>query len=125
MTSIFAIFALLAAKYFGWNWADPLMGVVGAILVARWSYGLILSAGTVLLDHQIAEEERKRIVGIVQSYKDTRVTDLHIWSIGPGLYSANMSVVTHYPDSPDKYKTLIPKTSGVVHATVEVYTCPD
>jgi cation diffusion facilitator family transporter len=125
MTSVFAIVALLLAKYFGWVWADPLMGVVGAILVARWSFGLIKSAGTVLLDHQSPSDVREQIIGIVQSYKDTRVTDLHIWAIGPGLYSANMSVVTSYPDSPDKYKTLIPSNLGIVHATVEVHPCPN
>jgi cation diffusion facilitator family transporter len=125
MTSVLAIFALLAAKYFGWIWADPLMGIVGAILVARWSFGLIGGASKVLLDHQIPLEIRKRIIGIVESYKDTRVSDLHLWCIGPGIYSANMSVVTKYPDSPDKYKTLIPADAGVVHATVEVHSCPD
>lgn len=125
MTSVFAIAALLLAKYFGWVWADPFMGVVGAILVARWSYGLIMSAGTVLLDHQSSPEMREQIIGIVESYKDTRVSDLHIWAIGPGLYSANMSVVTSYPESPDKYKTLIPSNIGVVHATVEVFPCPN
>jgi cation diffusion facilitator family transporter len=125
LTSVFAIFALLAAKYFGWVWADPLMGVVGAFMVARWSFGLITVASKVLLDHQIPQEARERIVGIVQSYKDTRVSDLHLWCIGPGIYSANMSVVTKYPDSPEKYKKLIPPDSGVVHATVEVYHCPD
>lgn len=123
MTSVFAIVALLAAKYFGWVWADPFMGVVGAIMVARWSLGLITGAGTVLLDRQTSKDMCDRVIGIVESYKDTRVTDLHIWSIGPGLYSANMSVVTGYPDSPDKYKTLIPADLGVVHATVEVYPC--
>jgi cation diffusion facilitator family transporter len=125
MTSVLAIFALLAAKYFGWIWADPLVGIVGAVLVARWSFGLIGGAGKVLLDHQIPLDIRKRIIGIVESYKDTRVSDLHLWCIGPGIYSANMSVVTKYPASPDKYKTLIPADAGVVHATVEVHSCPD
>jgi cation diffusion facilitator family transporter len=125
MTSVLAIGALLAAKYFGWIWADPLMGIVGAIMVARWSFGLVGNASKVLLDHQSPLEVRQRIVGIVESYKDTRVSDLHLWCIGPGLFSANLSVVTHYPDSPDKYKTLIPGDTGVVHATVEVYPCMD
>lgn len=125
MTSVFAIFALLTAKYFGWVWADPLMGIVGAILVARWSFGLIKNTSTILLDHQSSPELRQRIVGIVESYKDTRVSDLHIWSIGPGIFSANLSVVTSAPDSPDKYKALIPCDTGVVHATVEVHPCPE
>ena len=125
MTSVLAIAALLAAKYFGWIWADPLMGIVGAIMVARWSFGLITNSSKVLLDHQSPLDVRKRIIGIVESYKDTRVSDLHLWSIGPGIFSANLSVVTDYPDSPDKYKTLIPGDTGVVHVTVEVHTCAD
>jgi cation diffusion facilitator family transporter len=123
LTSVFAIFALLAAKYFGWIWADPLMGVVGAILVARWSFGLIRSASAVLLDRQPSTAVRERVAGIIESYKDTRVADLHLWSIGPGIYSADVAVVTKYPASPDKYKTLIPMDTGVVHATVEVHQC--
>jgi Co/Zn/Cd efflux system component len=125
MTSVFAIFALLAAKYFGWIWADPLMGVVGAILVSRWSLGLLKNTSTVLLDQQGPVELRKRIVSLVEGYKDTRVSDLHIWSIGPGIYSANLSVVTEYPETPDHYKKLIPSNTGVVHATVEVHPCPN
>ena len=122
-TSVLAIIALLAAKYFGWIWADPLMGVVGAIMVARWSVTLIRSAGSVLLDRQPPAATRERVAGIIESYKDTRVSDLHLWSIGPGIYSADLCVVTKYPSSPDKYKTLIPTDTGVVHATVEVHQC--
>jgi cation diffusion facilitator family transporter len=123
MTSVLAIIALLAAKYFGWIWADPMMGIVGAVMVARWSFGLIASSSKVLLDHQRSSDVRQRIIGIVESYKDTRVCDLHLWCIGPGIFAANMSVVTKYPASPDKYKTLIPENAGVVHATVEVHEC--
>ena len=123
LTSVFAIVALLAAKYFGWIWADPLMGVVGAIMVARWSFGLVSSASKVLLDHQMPLEVRSKVVGILESYKDTRVSDFHLWSIGPGIYSANLTVVTQYPDSPNKYKTMIPSNLGVVHTTVEVHQC--
>jgi cation diffusion facilitator family transporter len=125
MTSVLAIIALLAAKYFGWIWADPMMGIVGAVMVARWSFGLVASSSKVLLDHQRSPEIRQRIIGIVESYKDTRVSDLHLWCIGPGIFAANMSVVTKYPASPDKYKTLIPADAGVVHATVEVHPYTD
>jgi cation diffusion facilitator family transporter len=125
MTSVLAIVALLAAKYFGWIWADPLMGIVGAIMVARWCIGLVTSSSKVLLDHQIPLDARKRIIGIVESYRDTKVTDFHLWCIGPGIFTANMSVATKYPDSPEKYKTMIPGNLGVVHATVEVHHVTD
>jgi len=125
MTSVLAIIALLTAKYFNLVWMDPLMGVVGAILVIRWSIGLIQGTTKVLLDHQTPENMQKRITEILESYKDTKVTDLHIWSIGPGIYSSEVSLVTRHPESPNKYKSLIPKDTGVVHATVEVHYCPD
>ncbi len=125
LTSVFAIFALLCAKYIGLVWMDPVMGIVGAIMVIRWSYGLLTSASKVLLDHQTPIEIQKRVTGIIESFKDTKVTDLHLWCIGPGIYSTAFSVVTKYPDGPDKYKTLIPPDTGVVHATVEVHYCPD
>lgn len=125
MTSILAILALLGAKYFKLNWMDPLMGIVGAILVIRWSIGLIQGTIKVLLDHQIPAEIQNRITTILESYKDTKVSDLHIWSIGPGIYSSEIGIVTKYPDSPDTYKALIPEDTGVVHATVEVHLCND
>ncbi|HEX9091049.1 MAG TPA: CDF family Co(II)/Ni(II) efflux transporter DmeF [Anaerolineales bacterium] len=125
LTSILAIFALLTAKYLHLVWMDPLTGIVGAILVVRWSIGLIQGTTIVLLDHQIPAESRKRIIDSLESYKDTKVSDLHIWSIGPGIYSSEISLVTKYPESPNRYKDLIPQESGVVHTTVEVHCCPD
>ena len=125
MTSVLAIVALLAAKYFKLVWMDPLMGIVGASLVIRWSVGLIQGTTKVLLDHQSPAEIQQRITEILESYKDTKVSDLHIWSIGPGIYSSEISVVTNYPDSPNKYKDMIPHDSGIVHTTVEVHSCLD
>jgi len=125
LTSILAIIALLGAKYFRLTWMDPFMGVVGAFLVIKWSVGLIQGTTKVLLDHQIPADIQKRIIGILESYKDTKVSDLHIWSIGPGIYSSEIGIVTKYPESPDRYKTLIPEDTGVVHTTIEVHLCPD
>jgi cation diffusion facilitator family transporter len=125
MTSVLAIIALLAAKYLDLIWMDPLMGIVGAIMVIRWSVGLIQGTTTVLLDHQSPLDVQRKITGILESFKDTKVSDLHIWSIGPGIYSSEVSVVTKYPESPNVYKAMIPQDSGVVHTTIEVHTCPD
>jgi len=125
LTSILAIIALLGAKYLQLNWMDPLMGVVGAILVIRWSIGLIQGTSKVLLDHQIPADVQKKITGLLESFKDTRVVDMHIWSIGPGIYSSEIGIVTKYPDPPDTYKALIPSDTGVVHTTIEIHLCPD
>jgi len=123
LTSVLAIFALLAAKYFGLIWMDPVMGVVGSVLVARWSYGLLGSTSSVLLDRQASESLQSKIRELMQADGDTRVTDLHVWSIGPEIYSAQIAVVAHNPLSPTKYKTLIPSSLGLVHVTVEVHVC--
>jgi len=125
LTSVFAIVALLGAKYYTLNWMDPFMGVVGAVMVIRWSVGLIQGTSRVLLDHQIPSDVQKRITGILENYKDTKVCDMHIWSIGPGIYSSEIGIVTKYPEPPDKYKTLIPADIGVVHSTFEVHLCPE
>ena len=125
MTSVLAIIALLAAKYLNLAWMDPLMGIVGAGLVIRWSVGLIQGTTQVLLDHQSPKEVHRRITEIFENYKDTKVSDLHIWSIGPGIYSSEITLVTKYPESPTIYKEMIPPDSGIVHTTVEVQICPE
>lgn len=122
LTSLLAIFALLAAKYFGLVWMDPLMGIVGALLVARWSLGLLRTTSAVLLDEQGPEHIQKKIKQCVEN-DDNRVADLHLWSVGPNIYSAIISMVAHNPQPPDHYKQLIPSNLGLVHVTVEVHEC--
>jgi cation diffusion facilitator family transporter len=125
LTSILAIIALFGAKFFQFNWMDPFMGVLGAFLVINWSVGLIRATSRVLLDHQIHPQTQQKIIRALEGYKDTRVSDLHIWSIGPGIYSSEVSIVTKAPDSPDIYKALIPEDAGVVHTTIEIHLCHD
>jgi len=121
LTSMLAIFALLAAKYYGVRWMDPLMGVVGAFLVGRWSIGLLRSTSHILLDHQVPESRREAMRKAIESNADTWVTDLHLWSIGPGIYAAEMMIVANRPLPPHKYKDMIPEHLGVVHVTCEVH----
>jgi cation diffusion facilitator family transporter len=125
LTSVLAIFALLGAKYFGLLWMDPVMGIVGGILVARWSYGLLVSTSAVLLDRQAPEKLRAAVRGAIEADEDSRIADLHVWSIGPDIYSAQIAVVAHNPLSPAEYKAQIPKTLGLVHVAVEVHVCTD
>ena len=121
LTSLLAIFALLAAKYFGFVWADPLMGIVGAILVARWSLGLLKSTSVVLLDRQGPDDIREAIRRRIEREGGTRVVDLHLWAIGPKMYSAIVAVVANEPAAPDHYKRLIPDGLGIVHTIIEVH----
>jgi cation diffusion facilitator family transporter len=121
LTSLLAIVALLAAKFYGANWLDPLMGFVGAALVSRWSYGLIKQSARVLLDRQADEKTVAAIRNSIESRSGDRVTDLHCWSIGPGIYAADLAIVSDEPKSPDEYRFLLPEELGIVHATIEVH----
>jgi cation diffusion facilitator family transporter len=121
LTSLLAIFALLAAKYFGAIWADPAMGVVGAVLVGRWSLGLLRTTSAVLLDREGPDDVRELIKRRIETNEGDRVTDLHLWAVGPRLYSAVLSVATDRPRAPDYYKSLLPHELGIVHLVVEVH----
>ena len=123
LTSLLAIFALLTGKYLGLNWMDPAMGIVGATLVARWSLGLIRTTSSILLDHQAPGIMLEKTRAAIESIDNTRISDLHIWSIGPGIYSATITVVSDAPRAPEHYKSLIPGDLGIVHTTVEVHDC--
>jgi cation diffusion facilitator family transporter len=123
VTSILAISALLAGKYVGASWLDPAMGIVGAALVARWSYGLIRDSSNVLLDRQADDPRVTELRGLIEGESSDRITDLHLWSIGHGIYAAEIALVSHDPQTPSHYKSLIPLNFGVVHATVEVHRC--
>ncbi len=120
LTSVLAIFALLTAKYAGQVWMDPLMGIIGALVVARWSLGLIRTTSAVLLDHQAAADTCEQIRAGLESDSATRVTDLHVWNIGPGIYSMVASIRTSRPLTPQEYRERIPRGLGVVHASIEV-----
>jgi cation diffusion facilitator family transporter len=121
LTSLLAIGALLAAKYFGLTSMDPLMGLVGAVLVARWSFGLLKATSAVLLDRSAAPEVCAEIRERIEAVDGNRVADLHVWCIGLNVYSLVLTVVATRPRSPDHYKALLPGNLGIVHATVEVH----
>lgn len=120
LTSFLAIFALLAAKYFGLIWMDPLMGIVGAIMVSRWSIGLLVSTSHVLLDQQVPADIQQKVVDGIQKNGDNRIVDLHLWAVGPEIYAAIVSVATPTPHPPEHYKQMMPRDLKLVHVTVEV-----
>jgi cation diffusion facilitator family transporter len=125
VTSLLAIAALLAGKYIGAMWLDPVMGIVGAILVARWSYGLIRDTSKVLLDRQVEDDHVAGLRESIEEQSNDHVADLHVWSIGHGIYAAEIAIVSDDPKSPDQYKSLIPTNLKIVHATVEVHRSAD
>ena len=124
IAGLLAIVALLPGKYFVAEWVDPAMGIVGAILVARWSYGLIRDSSQVLLDRQMDGTLDTSLRQAIENSLSDRVCDLHVWSIGHGIYAAEIALITDEPRSPNYYKSLIPAQLNIVHATVEVHQCP-
>lgn len=123
MTSLLAIVALVAGKYMGWNWFDPIMGMIGAVIIARWSYGLIQITGPILVDASIEEGYQSSIQEVIESDSDNRVSDIHVWKVGSNHYAAIISLVTHFPNTPDHYKKLLHDFDKLSHVTIEVNQC--
>ena len=123
LTSLLAIVALTAGKALGWVWMDPIMGVVGALIILKWSYGLLVDTGKVLLDRDVNQEAIVEIKSIVESDSDNRVSDIHVWRVGPHHLSVIISIVTHFPKSPEYYKNLLTAYDEITHVTVEVNEC--
>jgi cation diffusion facilitator family transporter len=122
LTSLLAIVALLAAKYFGWVWADPAMGIVGSILVARWSVGLLRSTSGILLDRQGPDRVQDAIRHAIESRPEDTVVDLHIWSVGPSIYAAIVAIVSSAPLSAEQYRLRLPGKVELVHVSIEVHS---
>ncbi len=121
-TSILAILALVVAMVSQWVWADPAVGIIGSFVIASWAYGLIRASGAVLLDVN-ADENLERIIRERIETKGDRVTDLHLWQVGPGHRAAVISVVSDNPLPPATYKRRLGGLRGLSHVTIEVETC--
>jgi cation diffusion facilitator family transporter len=122
LTSVLAIAALLAGRLFGWVWMDPVMGLVGSVIIAHWSVGLLRSSGAVLLDAVPCERLAAQLRGRLEQGAD-RVADLHLWRLGPGHLGVVAAIVSDTPQSPDTYKARLAGIAGLSHVTIEVHTC--
>lgn len=118
-TSILAILGLLAGRLYGWVWMDPLMGMVGAIVIARWSYGLLRTAGAVLVDMVPDVALAGRIRQVIEEHGG-RVSDLHLWQVGPGHHAVIVSLVDKAASPPLYYRSLLVDIAGVSHVTIEI-----
>ena len=120
LTSVLAILALLLGRSYGWTWADPAMGVVGALVIARWSWGLIRDSGSVLLDAAAEGQDVRQEIREAMAPTGSQVTDLHVWQVGPGHFAAIVSLMAREPREPAHYKALLAHIHELSHVTVEV-----
>lgn len=123
MTSVLALAALFSGKWLGWGWMDPAMGIVGALVIAGWSFGLIRDTGRILLDGAVTGDVLARIRAPIEADRDNCVSDLHVWKVADSKLGAVVSVVTSRPMPPEHYKALLAGIPELAHVTVEVLQC--
>jgi len=126
LTSVLAIAALTLGKYYGWHFLDPVMGIIGALIIMQWAYSLVRETSPVLLDESIALKHKLAIMEKIENDADNRISDLHIWRVGPGHFAIIISLVSHDPKAPEYYKGLLKEIVGInklSHITVEVNKC--
>lgn len=120
MTSVLAIAGLLVGKYWGLVWVDPLIGVLGSILVAKWSIGLLRMTARILLDRRSSESLHRLLEACLQTDSD-RVVDLHVWLIGPDIHAVEATIVSTNPQLPTVYRSKLPSDLGLAHIHIEVH----
>jgi cation diffusion facilitator family transporter len=121
--SVLVIVGLLLARAFGWLWMDPLAGIIGACVIASWSYGLIRDTGAILLDMNPDKGMAGKLREAVEAEGDT-LADLHLWRLGPGHLGAIISVVTSKGRDADYYRNRLARFKSLSHLTVEVARKP-
>ena len=120
LTSILAIIALVVGKFWGWAFLDPVMGIAGALLISRWSYGLLRQTGQVLLDYNSNQNLTAQIRNAINHDSDIRIEDLHVWRLGTGHYSAIISLTTKGRETPEDFKQRLCHIPMLSHLTIEV-----
>jgi cation diffusion facilitator family transporter len=121
--SVLVIAGLLIARQFGWLFMDPVMGLVATLVILSWSWTLLRSAGAILID-ACPDPGLARMIASRIEQRGDRISDLHLWRVGPGHLAAIVSVVSDDPRSPRQYKRRLSGLPGLSHITVEVERCP-
>ncbi|HTE35683.1 MAG TPA: CDF family Co(II)/Ni(II) efflux transporter DmeF [Reyranella sp.] len=124
LTSVLAIAALLAAWAYGWTWLDPVVGVLGALVIAHWSWRLIRESGAVLLD-AAPDRALERAIRERLEVGHDRIADLHVWRLGPGHQGAIVSLVSDAPEPVEHYRARLDSLPQLSHLTIEIHRCPD
>jgi cation diffusion facilitator family transporter len=119
LTSVLAIIALLVAKYFGWTWLDPFMGIVGAVVIVKWSIGLVGQTAPILLDKSAPQQYQQEIIEHLETI-DATVTDIHIWKVSANHYSASISLQTTTSRNAAYFKQQLAHFDKLDHLIIEV-----
>lgn len=120
LTSLLAIVALIVGKFYGWTWLDAMMGIVGAVVIGKWTLGLMKQTAPVLLDESINKSYRDEITETLAPYAE--IVDLHIWKVSGHHYSAAIALKNHSDKTLDEFKQLLSKFDKIHHLTLEVQT---
>jgi len=118
------LIGLTVGRLLGWIWLDPVMGIVGMLVIANWSWNLIRASGAVLLDMRTGDGIASEIKHRLEAEREDRVSDLHVWRVGPGHCAAVVSLVSDQPEPPASYKSRLVGIPGLSHVTAEVQPCP-
>lgn len=125
LTSVFALVALLAGRFLGWTFLDPVMGIVGGLLISRWAYLLIKGTGLILLDGGADVAIRNKARELIEADNESRVADLHLWRVGSKDVALIVSVVTGTGRQAVEYQSRLKGLPGLAHVSVEVHSCDD
>ena len=120
LTSVLAIAALLLGSLYGWLWLDPAIGIVGALVIANWSWGLIKDTGSTLLDYLREDEDLPQEIAEIIIREGGEIADLHVWQLGPGHHGAIVSIIAEQPQAPSYYRNKLAAIHDLSHVTVEV-----
>ncbi|MCO7728322.1 CDF family Co(II)/Ni(II) efflux transporter DmeF [Brucella intermedia] len=120
LTSVLAIAALLLGSLYGWLWLDPAIGIVGALVIANWSWGLIKDTGSTLLDYLPEDEDLPQEIAEIIVREGGEIADLHVWQLGPGHHGAIISIIAEQPQAPSYYRNKLAAIHDLSHVTVEV-----
>jgi len=124
VTSLLAITALVAGKFLGWVWMDPVMGIIGSGVVAQWSWVLLRDTSVILIDRTPQTDLKDEIRKAVESEEGTSIVDLHVWQVGVGQFSAIVSIAAENPRTPEYYRKKFKEHAELLHVTIEIHAVP-
>lgn len=120
LTSVLAIAALLCGKFLNWQWLDPVMGIVGAVIISRWAFGLVRQFSPILLDGSMPPSDIEAIRSAIEDDGENHITDFHTWKVSEHHFAAIITIVSQQPQTSGHYKSLLSNFHQLAHLTIEV-----